>query len=326
MELSRRLLLAAGATLAGRPANAEIFDVAKGYADTIPFSMRDVDAVLPAPISGPRPLVACFYYQSWYHDPTRMRALHLPPEFTEWDRVGRAKPVVPCEIQPKVPAWGEFDASDSHAVEQEIAAAAQAGINAFVYTWLFGGGRSMQMAPLDDGFLRASNRSLIQFALMWVNQNDIQVPLDYDALDWSAMADVMLQYMVQPNYWKVSGKPVLGIYKFAGLLRHYGADVVRKHIVELKARAERAGLPGLYVFCCADYKGSEDPGKVGFDACTAYNGLGLTPFGINPRNTVVSYRVLRRRPCQSGANTREPRVCRSFLTARSDGITAPESA
>ena len=279
--------MAAGGVLSAAPSMVE---VGNGCADVPPFGLADVDAVLPEPIAGPRPQVACFYYQSWYYDAERRRALGITKGLTEWDRVARAEPVVSCEIQPKVPAWGPFDASDPGAVGREVAAASGADIDAFVFTWLYANGRSVQNWPLDRGFLQAGNRNSMRFALMWVNYNDVQAKLDYQTHDWALMADNMLGYAKQPNYWKIAGKPVFGIYSFRGLAAGYGEDVLRQKLAIIAARARNAGFPGAYLFCGTDYTNPRDPGVFGFDATTMYMALGLAPFGRNPRNTVIPYR------------------------------------
>ena len=290
MTWTRRSLMAAGGILSASPSVAQVVEVGNGCADVPPFGLPDVDAVLPEPTTGPRPQVACFYYQSWYSDPERARLLGITKYHTEWDRVAETQPVVSCEIQPKLPAWGPFDGSDPRAVEREVAAASGAGIDAFVFTWRYANGRSVANACLDRAFLQAGNRHSMHFAVMWVNYNDIEAKLNYETHDWALMADNLLGYAKQPNYWKIAGKPVFGIYSFRGLMGAYGPDVLRQKLATIVARARDAGLPGVYLFCGVDYKSALDPGASGFDAATMYMALGLTPFGLNPRNTVIPYR------------------------------------
>jgi hypothetical protein len=296
--VSRRLLLngCAGSIIAGAvgvPPSAgygQTFDVVTGCAAAPPFSISDVNKLFQGVASGPRPDVACFYYPSWYSDPVRRRMFQRQPG-TEWDTVAASRPVVPCEIQPKVPLWGPFDASDPHWAEREIAAAANAGIDVFVYDWIYNKEHPVLSVPLERAFLHAANRRAIKFAVMWVNQDDPEARLDYQSLDWDRMINYALStYMTQKNYWKVDGKPVFGIYQFKSLLAHYGGDALRVKVAELKNNAKRAGFPDLYLFCCIDYVSPEDPGLFGFDASTMYNALGLTPFGTNPKRTIIPFR------------------------------------
>lgn len=66
---------------------------------------------------------------------------HLEPRNEEWHREGWTKwnlvkaatPRFPGHQQPKVPLWGYEDEADPRVSEQQIAAAADRGITAFIY-------------------------------------------------------------------------------------------------------------------------------------------------------------------------------------------------
>jgi hypothetical protein len=281
--MTRRGFISSSSTMAAAgAAKIEIAGADTACASTRPLTVRDVDAVFP-PITGPRPQVAAFYWQSWTHDPARMQALHLPPNYTEWDHVAQAKPVASCEVQPKVPAWGQFDAADPRMSEREITAASGAGIDVFVFTWLHGNGRTVQNSPLDQAFLKASNHASMKFALVWVNHDDPQIKLDYAAMNWDELASAASAYTAQSNYWRVNGHPVLGVNDYGPIVKALGAAATKQRIAGLKAK-------GFYVFCSGDFLREPDPGSLGFDACTSYNAISFIKFARGVQNTVIPYR------------------------------------
>ena len=55
--------------------------------------------------------------------------------WSEWELVKAAKPRFPGHHQPNVPLWGYADESDPKVMEQKIAAAADYGIDAFIFDY-----------------------------------------------------------------------------------------------------------------------------------------------------------------------------------------------
>jgi hypothetical protein len=87
----------------------------------------------------------------------------------------------------------------------------------------------------------------------------------------------------QPNYWRINGRPVLGINDYGALVRAIGPEAAKQRVLAMKSK-------GFYVFCSGDFKRQPDPGSLGLDAYTAYNAITFTQFSRNPRNTVITYR------------------------------------
>ena len=73
--------------------------------------------------------------------------------------------------QPKRPSWGYFDESDPKWSRQEIDLAADHGIDAFLFDWYWYSGVRLMEEALENGFLKAPNRSRLKFALMWANHD-----------------------------------------------------------------------------------------------------------------------------------------------------------
>ena len=91
--------------------------------------------------------------------------------WAEWELVKAAKPRLPCHHQPKPPLWGYTDESNPQATAQKIAAAADHGVDAFIFDWYYHNDGPFMDRPIDEGFLKASNNVRPKFAFMWANHD-----------------------------------------------------------------------------------------------------------------------------------------------------------
>lgn len=100
----------------------------------------------------PRPYtVACYYFPN-YHVDARNEAAH-GEGWTEWELVRRAEPRFPGHQQPRVPAWGYTDEADPAQMAQKIAAAADHGIDAFIFDWYWYDDGPYLQRGLDEGLI-----------------------------------------------------------------------------------------------------------------------------------------------------------------------------
>jgi Na+/melibiose symporter-like transporter len=70
--------------------------------------------------------VAVYYFPNWG-----------PENASEWGPVKRAQPRFEGHAQPKVPAWGHQDETDPAVMAQKIDAAADHGVDAFIFCWYY---------------------------------------------------------------------------------------------------------------------------------------------------------------------------------------------
>ena len=56
-------------------------------------------------------------------------------------------------------------------MEKKIDVAADYGVTAFLFDWYWYNGKPFIERPLNDAFLKASNRQRLKFALMWANHD-----------------------------------------------------------------------------------------------------------------------------------------------------------
>jgi hypothetical protein len=140
-----------------------------------------------------KPTVGAIYFGDW-HVNQQHAELH-GPGWTEWELPLNAKPRYPGHLQPNVPlaapGFGVNASEDDPTVfAAKIEAATTNGINLFLFDWYWyaspvtpyittdlqgpGGGPFLDGA-LNKGFLKAPNREKMQFALMWANQDWVDV-------------------------------------------------------------------------------------------------------------------------------------------------------
>ncbi len=108
--------------------------------------------------------VAAYYYPCTHPHPRWDKSKY--PGFTEWDLIRKAKPRFAGHKQPRVPVWGYRDESDPNVMAQKIDAAADYGVDAFIFDWYYYDDGPYLERALDEGFLKARNNNRIRFALM----------------------------------------------------------------------------------------------------------------------------------------------------------------
>jgi hypothetical protein len=94
--------------------------------------------------------VGCYYFPGYHADP-RNDVVH-GRGWTEWSLVKAATPRFRGHRQPLVPQWGYEDEASVRAMERKIAAAADHGIDCFIFDWYWYEGPFLQR-PLDEAFM-----------------------------------------------------------------------------------------------------------------------------------------------------------------------------
>jgi len=152
--------------------------------------------------------------------------------------------------------------------------AVENGISYFVFDWYYdhrAGRVSAHNTALEEGFLKAEHRSLMDFALMWCNEESAGAPL-YTAEQMQTLGTNLGRYFREPNYLRIAGRPVVVVSRPQRLVKSFGARF--REMIPLISR--QAGLPeGTDVFFVA-LAAEPDPTlrEMGFAATTAYNYAG----------------------------------------------------
>lgn len=206
--------------------------------------------------------VAAYVWPAYTGDEPRTR-MFWPEGMGEWQSVKNAVRKYPEHNWPRKPLWGYVNEADPYVMEMQIEAAADHGVNVFIYDWYWYDRRPFLEQCLNDGYLKARNNDKVKFYLMWANHDvnhtwDIRLSHDQEDIIWDASVDraefekiadrLIERYFHHPSYYKIDGKPVFMIYDLANLLRGLGgAEATRDALDWFRARAVSKGLPGLHL-------------------------------------------------------------------------------
>lgn len=231
--------------------------------------------------------VACVYYPHWHRYPKGDEWFGADNwKEGEWTFVKTAKPRFPGHNQPMVPYPGYLNGADPKDVETEIALAANAGIDVFLYDYYFYNGQVTQEEALEQGFMKARNRDRLKFALMWCyhERRDqfrpehgvprrILMELAHTPEEFYAFIDLCIaRYFRHPQYWKKDGRLFLSI--FAGqyfIDTHGGVAKVKEMLAEARRRVRAAGLGDLHLNVQQlSPARAHEADACGFDSLTTY--------------------------------------------------------
>lgn len=206
--------------------------------------------------------VACYYFPNYHVDP-RNEAVH-GPGWTEWELVKRAEPRFEGHEQPRVPAWGYGDEADPAVMKIKIDAAADHGIDAWIFDWYWYDDGPFLARALDDGYLGAPNNSRVRFGLMWANHDWVDIhpaklnetgeakllyPGAVTLQTFEAFTDTVIErYFRHPSYWMLDGCPYFSIYDLARLRASLGGlDGTREALSHFRSKVKQAGFRDLHL-------------------------------------------------------------------------------
>lgn len=207
-----------------------------------------------------RPHVAVYYFPNYHIDPRNEKA--HGKGWTEWELVKQAHPRFPGHHQPRVPLWGHEDESDPVAMARKIDAAADHGVDSFIFDWYHYDDGPYLERGLDNGFLRAANNRRLKFALMWANHDWVDIhpaklgppaPLQFPGRvtpdTFARICDLVIErYFNHPSYWRIDGKPYFSVYELYRLIESFGdVSATADALARFQECAKRAGLPGVHL-------------------------------------------------------------------------------
>jgi len=204
--------------------------------------------------------VAAYYFPNYHRDPRN--EARYGPGWTEWEIVKAAQPRFEQHAQPKLPLWGYEDEALPEVFARKIAAAADHGIDAFIFDWYtYNDGEYLNRA-LDEGYLGAANHDRVKFALMWANHDWVDIfpaPFGQQAeLLYPAAVtpetferfteDIIARYFAHPSYWKIEGKPYFSIFMAYRLVQDLGGlEAAVTALERFRQKTCDAGFPGLHL-------------------------------------------------------------------------------
>lgn len=208
--------------------------------------------------------IAAFVWPS-YHPEGRAKVF-WPMGIGEWETVMNNAPKFEGHEQPRFPVWGYVNEADRYVMEMQIAAAADHGVNVFIYDWYWYDRMPFLEACLNDGFLKARNNHRMKFYLMWAN-HDVGLAWDKRNADdsfarknktliWKGSVDRaefekiarrwITDYFAQPTYYKINNKPVFMLYDLNKFIEGLGGVAAAQDALAwFRAEVKKAGFPGL---------------------------------------------------------------------------------
>ena len=206
--------------------------------------------------------IAAYVWPAYTGDEPRTR-MFWPEGIGEWQSVKNSVSKFDGHNWPRKPLWGYVNEADPYVMEMQINAAADHGVNVFIYDWYWYDRRPFLENCLNDGYLKAKNNDKVKFYLMWANHNvdntwDIRNSHIPGNLIWDAAVDrkefeiicnrLIQMYFKHPSYYTIDNKPVFMIYDVANLIKGLGsASETKKALDWFKAQCVASGLPGLHL-------------------------------------------------------------------------------
>ncbi|MBQ2793469.1 MAG: glycoside hydrolase family 99-like domain-containing protein [Clostridia bacterium] len=208
--------------------------------------------------------IAAYVWPSYTGDEPRSK-IFWQEGYGEWQTVKKAVPKFDGHNWPRRPLWGYVNEADPAVMEMEINAAADHGVNVFIYDWYWFDRRPFLECCLNDGFLGAKNNDRMKFYLMWANHNANHL-WSYDLsdtevgetviwkgginrIDFEEMCERIIdKYFFLPNYYTIDGCPVFMIYELSTFVEGMGsAEEAAAALEWLKRRVKEKGLPGVHL-------------------------------------------------------------------------------
>lgn len=240
---------------------------------------------LPSPL--PATLVA--FYLPQFH-PIPENDAWWGQGFTEWRNVARATPQFEGHGQPRIAGTlGEYDLRDPEVMRAQAALARTYGIGAFCFYFYWFAGKTLLETPVrqwrDDPDIE------LPYCLCWANENwsrrwdgradQILIAQQHSPDDDLAFIAHVAEYLRDPRYLRVEGRPVLLIYR-AGLFPDIAATAER-----WRRWCRDNGVGEIHLACVHSFE-RDDPRDIGFDAAVEFPPNLTTPGSITERQLLIN--------------------------------------
>lgn len=204
--------------------------------------------------------VAAYYFANYHTDDPR-NIINKGAGWSEWELVKAAQPRFPGHQQPKVPLWDYVDEKDPKVMAKKIDAAADNGIDCFIFDWYMYEDGPFLNRCIDEGFLKAKNCERIKFGLMWANHDWVDIhpytrgatqkllyPGKVSSKRYDEICDLLIkEYFTKPNYWKIDEKAYFSIYDIQKFMEGFGSlEATKAAMDRMNEKAIAAGLKGVH--------------------------------------------------------------------------------
>ncbi len=208
--------------------------------------------------------------------------------FTEWRNVTRALPQFEGHYQPKLPGdLGFYDLRNVEVMHEQARLAREYGISAFCFYFYWFGGKTLLETPLRNWL---NDKSIdLKFCLCWANEkwtrkwdgrgDEILIDQKHSPEDDIAFIEHVAEYMRDPRYLRVDGKPILVVYR-PGLLPD-----VRGTATRWREWCAAHGVGDIQIAYVESFE-SSSPTEYGLDASIAF------PPNLHPAQNITAQQSL----------------------------------
>lgn len=192
--------------------------------------------------------------------------------FTEWRNVTRALPQFEGHHQPKLPGdLGFYDLRNVEVMHEQARLAREYGISAFCFYFYWFGGKTLLETPLRNWL---NDKSIdLKFCLCWANEkwtrtwdgrgDEILIDQKHSPEDDIAFIEHVAEYMRDPRYLRVDGKPVLVVYR-PGVFSNMSETAAR-----WRHHCRHLDLGEIHLAYVQSFE-QEAPTDIGFDAAIEF--------------------------------------------------------
>lgn len=244
-------------------------------------------------VPSPAPATVVAFYLPQFH-PFPENDAWWGTGFTEWRNVGRALPQYEGHHQPRVPAdLGYYDLRLPEIMREQMAFAREYGVGAFCTYFYWFAGKTLMEAPLRQWL--ADPGLDLPICLCWANENwsrrwdglanEILISQQHSAADDTAFIEHVSEYLKDPRYLRVEGKPLLLVYR-PGLLTDAAATADR-----WRTWCRENGVGEIHLAYVQSFD-SMAPASIGFDSAVSFppNNARLNPVTADFRLINADYR------------------------------------
>ena len=272
-----------------RPLRSQVLTVAAAPRSPIEHGGPAIGRIAHRIDSLPHPLPARLvaFYLPQFH-PIPLNDAAWGEGYTEWDAVWRARPDFDTHVQPRLPgALGRYDLRDVDVMRRQARLAQEYGIGAFCFYFYWFQGTTLLEQPLRQWL--QDDEITLPFCLCWANEawtrtwdgraGDVLMAQSHDAGDDLAFIAHVADYLRDPRYLRVDGRPVLLVYR-PGKLPDARATANR-----WRTWCRENGIGEIYLAYAQSFE-RPDPRDIGFDAAVEFPPNLATMTDITARQVV----------------------------------------